>query len=40
VRPILNAFAIALPEPSLGLGLLSGIGLLVGLDRARRGRRR
>jgi hypothetical protein len=36
VRPILNGFTVKLPEPSLGLGLIAGIGLLVGLGRSRR----
>jgi len=37
VRPILNGFAIVVPEPSVWLGLLSGMGMLVGLHRAKRG---
>jgi hypothetical protein len=36
VRPILNGFTIHLPEPSVGLGLLGGVGLLIGLARIRR----
>ncbi len=36
VRPILNGFALAAPEPSIWLGFVSGLGLLVGLHRVRR----
>lgn len=36
VRPILNGFALSVPEPSLALGLLGGVGLLIGLGRIRR----
>jgi hypothetical protein len=36
VRPIVNGFGLMVPEPSVWLGLVSGMGLLVGLHRARR----
>jgi hypothetical protein len=36
VRPILNGFVIRVPEPSVPLGVLGGVGLLMGLARGRR----
>jgi len=36
VRPILNGFVIRVPEASVPVGLLGGVGLLIGLARSRR----
>lgn len=35
IRPILNGFTIRVPEPSTGIGILTGVGLLAGLWRRR-----